>query len=45
MTAFDDLLTWRESSTSGEAIAAALDAADRAPDASLGRSSRPPSGS
>ena len=35
MTAFDDLLTWRESSTSGEAIAAALDAADRAPDASL----------
>ena len=35
MTGFDDLLTWRESSTSGEAIAAALDAADRAPDASL----------
>ena len=35
MTAFDDLLTWRESSTSGVAIAAALDAADRAPDASL----------
>ena len=29
MTAFDDLLTWRESSTSGEAIAAALDAAGR----------------
>jgi glutamine---fructose-6-phosphate transaminase (isomerizing) len=26
MTAFDELLTWRESSTSGEAIAAALDA-------------------
>ncbi len=31
MTAFEDLLTWRESSTSGEAIAAALDAAGRAP--------------
>jgi len=31
MTAFDDLLTWRESSTSGEAIAAALDAASQAP--------------
>jgi glutamine---fructose-6-phosphate transaminase (isomerizing) len=31
MTAFEELLTWRESSTSGEAIAAALDAADRAP--------------
>jgi len=27
MTAFDDLLTWRESSTSGEAIAVALSAA------------------
>jgi len=35
MTDLDDLLTWRESSTSGEAIAAAVDAADRAPDASL----------
>ena len=35
MTDLDDLLTWRESSTSGEAIAAALDAADRTPDASL----------
>ena len=45
MTAFDDLLTWRESSTSGEAIAAALDAADRAPDASARAPSRPPSGS
>jgi glucosamine--fructose-6-phosphate aminotransferase (isomerizing) len=33
MTAFDDLLTWRESATSGEAIAAAVDAAGRAPDA------------
>jgi glucosamine--fructose-6-phosphate aminotransferase (isomerizing) len=31
MTAFEDLLTWRESSTSGEAIAAAVDAAGRAP--------------
>jgi glutamine---fructose-6-phosphate transaminase (isomerizing) len=31
MTAFDDLLTWRESSTSGEAIEAALGAADAAP--------------
>jgi glutamine---fructose-6-phosphate transaminase (isomerizing) len=31
MSTFDDLLTWRESSTSGEAIAAALDAAERAP--------------
>ncbi len=31
MMAFEDLLTWRESSTSGEAIAAALSAADRAP--------------
>ena len=30
MTAFDDLLTWRESSTSGEAIAAALEVAGRA---------------
>jgi len=29
MTAFDDLVTWRESSTSGEAIAAALDDAGR----------------
>jgi glucosamine--fructose-6-phosphate aminotransferase (isomerizing) len=33
MTSFDDLLTWRESSTSGEAIAAALVAAERVPDA------------
>jgi glucosamine--fructose-6-phosphate aminotransferase (isomerizing) len=31
MTAFEDLLTWRESSTSGAAIAAALDAAGLAP--------------
>ena len=31
MTAFEDLLTWRESATSGEAIAAAIDAAVRAP--------------
>jgi glucosamine--fructose-6-phosphate aminotransferase (isomerizing) len=31
MTAFEDLLTWRESSTSGEAIAAAVEAAGRAP--------------
>ena len=31
MTAFEDLLTWRESTTSGEAIAAALDAPDRMP--------------
>ena len=31
MTAFDDLLTWRESSTSGEAIAAAAEAAGHAP--------------
>jgi glucosamine--fructose-6-phosphate aminotransferase (isomerizing) len=31
MTAFEDLLTWRESSTSDEAIAAALDAVGRAP--------------
>lgn len=31
MTSFEDLLTWRESSTSGEAIAAALDAARDAP--------------
>jgi glucosamine--fructose-6-phosphate aminotransferase (isomerizing) len=29
MTAFEDLLTWRESSTSGDAIAAAIDAAGR----------------
>jgi glucosamine--fructose-6-phosphate aminotransferase (isomerizing) len=35
MTAFDELLTWRESSTSGEAIAAALEAADLAPTAAL----------
>jgi glucosamine--fructose-6-phosphate aminotransferase (isomerizing) len=31
MTAFDDLLTWRESSTTGEAIAAAIAAAGDAP--------------
>jgi glucosamine--fructose-6-phosphate aminotransferase (isomerizing) len=31
MTAFEELLTWRESSTSGEAIVAALDAAGRMP--------------
>jgi glucosamine--fructose-6-phosphate aminotransferase (isomerizing) len=31
MTRFDDLLTWRESSTSGDAIAAAIEAAGRAP--------------
>jgi glucosamine--fructose-6-phosphate aminotransferase (isomerizing) len=31
MTAFDDLLTWRESSTTREAIAAAVDAAGRTP--------------
>jgi glutamine---fructose-6-phosphate transaminase (isomerizing) len=31
MRAFEDLLTWRESSTSGGAIAAAVDAATRAP--------------
>jgi glucosamine--fructose-6-phosphate aminotransferase (isomerizing) len=30
MTAFEDLLTWRESSTSGDAIAAAIDAASAA---------------
>jgi glucosamine--fructose-6-phosphate aminotransferase (isomerizing) len=35
MTAFEDLLTWRESSTSGDAIAAAVDAATRADDAAL----------
>jgi glucosamine--fructose-6-phosphate aminotransferase (isomerizing) len=33
MTDLGDLLTWRESSTSGEAIEAALGAADRAPSA------------
>jgi glutamine---fructose-6-phosphate transaminase (isomerizing) len=33
MTSFDDLLTWRESSTSAEAIAAALTAAERVPEA------------
>jgi glucosamine--fructose-6-phosphate aminotransferase (isomerizing) len=33
MTAFEELLTWRESSTTGEAIAAAIDAAGRAPTA------------
>src|SRR5258707_2048527 len=31
MTAFEELLTWRESLTSGEAIAAAVDAAGRMP--------------
>jgi glucosamine--fructose-6-phosphate aminotransferase (isomerizing) len=31
MTAFEDLLTWRESSTTGEAIAAAVDAVGRLP--------------
>jgi glucosamine--fructose-6-phosphate aminotransferase (isomerizing) len=31
MTAFEDLLTWRESSTSGEAIAATVGAATRLP--------------
>ena len=31
MTAFDELLTWRESSTSGDAVRAALHAAGRAP--------------
>ena len=35
MTAFDDLLTWRETSTSGEAIAAAIAAADEVPAAAL----------
>ena len=35
MTAFEELLTWRESSSSGEAIAAALEAADAAPAAML----------
>jgi glucosamine--fructose-6-phosphate aminotransferase (isomerizing) len=35
MTDFDDLLTWRESSTSGDAIAAAIDAATAADDAAL----------
>jgi len=35
MTAFDELLTWQESSTSGDAIAAALEAADLAPSAAL----------
>jgi glucosamine--fructose-6-phosphate aminotransferase (isomerizing) len=35
MSAFDGLLTWRESSTSGDAIAAALEAADRTPAAAL----------
>jgi glutamine---fructose-6-phosphate transaminase (isomerizing) len=33
MTSFEELLTWRESSTSGEAIAAAIDAAGRMPEA------------
>jgi glucosamine--fructose-6-phosphate aminotransferase (isomerizing) len=36
MTAFEDLLTWRESSTSGEAIGAAVEAAGRATAAGLG---------
>lgn len=35
MTEFEDLLTWRESATSGEAIAAALEAAPRAPAAAV----------
>ena len=35
MTAFEDLLTWRESVTSGEAIAAALEAASRPPAAAV----------
>ena len=35
MTDFEDLLTWRESSTSGDAIAAAVDAAAGADDAAL----------
>ena len=35
MTDFEDLLTWRESSTSGDAIAAAVDAAAGAEDAAL----------
>ena len=35
MTDFEDLLTWRESSTSGDAIAAAVDAATGTDDAAL----------
>ena len=35
MTDFEDLLTWRESSTSGDAIAAAVDAAAGVEDAAL----------
>jgi glutamine---fructose-6-phosphate transaminase (isomerizing) len=35
MTAFEDLLTWRESATSGEAIAVAIEAASRAPAAAV----------
>jgi glucosamine--fructose-6-phosphate aminotransferase (isomerizing) len=35
MTAFEDLLTWRESATSGDAIAAAVEAASRAPAAAV----------
>jgi glutamine---fructose-6-phosphate transaminase (isomerizing) len=35
MTAFDELLTWHESSTSGDAVAAALSAADEAAKAAL----------
>jgi glucosamine--fructose-6-phosphate aminotransferase (isomerizing) len=35
MTAFEDLLTWRESSTTGEAIAAALAAAAEGPPGAL----------
>jgi len=35
MTAFEELLTWQESSTSGEAIAAAVDAASRASSGAL----------
>ena len=37
MTAFDDLQTWRESATSGEAIAAAVDAAAGEPAAAAAR--------
>ena len=35
MTAFEELLTWRESATSGEAIAAALEAGSLAPATAL----------
>lgn len=37
MTDFEDLLTWRETATSGEAIAAAVEAARHAPEAALDR--------